>query len=140
MLNLKSFSTEHIIYKKNKTSKSSEWRWVFGYITWFKIGYSYAQLTKNVIKWNTIILLWEEYRCMHVLIRVNISLIILYQKINDCYQGYEFIITSIWGFLNLTKGHWRYHVKILEFTLLIQKAVNRLSKIFRLVILSYETG
>ena len=39
-----------------------------------------------------------------------------------------------------TKGCWKYHVQILEFTLLMKKIVNSLSKMFRIVILEYETG
>ena len=40
-------------------------------------------LQKKVIKLNIIILLFVECHCMHLLVRVNIYLNIIYQKIND---------------------------------------------------------
>ena len=90
----------------------------------FKIVYSYIKLTKNAINLNTIILLWGEYRCKHLLVIVNELLIIFHKKINDNFQEFEFIHTLIKGLLISTKGYCKYHVQILEFILLIQKNVN----------------
>ena len=46
---------------------------------------------------------------------------------------------SIEGLFILAKVYWKYHVQILEFILLIQKTVNKLSKNIRPVILAYAT-
>ena len=78
---------------------------ILQYVTGFKIGYSDIQLTKNTIKLNIIILIWEENHFMHLLIRINISLILFYQKINNYFKGYENIRTSKEGILVLTKGY-----------------------------------
>ena len=48
------------MYKENKSGKFSKWLWEFSYIDRFKIGFANVKLTKNVIKLNKIILIWEE--------------------------------------------------------------------------------
>ena len=77
---------------------------------------------------------------MDLLIIVNISLDIFYHQINDYFQGYEFICTSIEELLIFTKIYLKHHIQVLEFILLIQEAVNSLSERFRIVILAYATA
>ena len=60
----------------------------------------------------------------------------LYQKINDRFQGYANICTSKEKLLVSTKGYRKYHVQII---LLIQKTVNSLSERLRLFILKFGT-
>ena len=96
-------------------------------------------MTKTAIRLYTIILLQEEYRCIIIFIRVNISLNICYYKINDLFKTYENIHTCKEGLL-VKKMILKISRKNMEFILLIHRTVNKLSKRLRLVILTYPTG
>ena len=54
-------------------------------------GYYHIQLTEDSSKLCTIILPWVKYRYKHIPMGVSNSLDIFQQKMNNLFQGFEFI-------------------------------------------------
>ena len=79
--------------------------------------YYHIPLSKNASNLCTIILPQGKYCCKRLPMGVDNSPDIFQQKINDIFNGFEFIPEYIDELLILTKGDWIDHVQKLELTL-----------------------
>ena len=57
---------------------------------------------------------WGKYHNKHPPMGVSDSPDIFHQKMNDLFQGFEFILECIYDLLILTKMNWTDHVPKLE--------------------------
>ena len=64
-----------------------------------------------------IIIPWGKYGYKRLPIEIASSLDILQQKMNDLFNGFEFIPEYIYDLLILTKGDWKDYILKLEITL-----------------------
>ena len=65
----------------------------------------------------TIIIPWGKYCYIRLPMGASNSPKVFQHKMNDSFQGFEFIRAYIYALLILTKGYWSYHVQKLELTL-----------------------
>ena len=92
------------IWKKDQVRFLSYFRYLSSSL-YFNMGYSHIRLTTDVIDLYTSIIPWVKCRYKSLIMGVNNSLMTLYKKMNDYYQRFEFMCTSIEAFLILTEGY-----------------------------------
>ena len=81
------------------------------------MGYYHIRLSKKKIKLCTSILLWGKYRYKCLPKGIANSPEISQQKMNDLFNGFEFISAYIDNLLILTQGDWTDHAHNPKLTL-----------------------
>ena len=79
------------------------------------MGYYTIQIAEDASSFCMIIRPWGKYCQKHLPIGVSNSADIFEQKMNDLFQGFEFIRAYIYDLL-IPKTTWTYHVQRLELT------------------------
>ena len=85
------------------------------------MGYYNTWLSKNASNMRTNILPWGKYWYKRLSMEVANSPEIFQHKMNDLFNGFEFIRAHIDDLLIITKGDWTDHIQKLELTINKQK-------------------